>query len=100
LRKETIYLRPAGRFLEDDGDQAAASLGQALTGWQELGHPYDQVRVLSGISRALTQAKDHDGIKMTIQQAMGLINSLAAQLEDPALKTSFLASMFVRDIQK
>jgi tetratricopeptide (TPR) repeat protein len=85
---------------EGNAVQAAASLGQALTGWQELGHPYDQVRVLSGISRALTQAKDHDGIKMTIQQAMGLINSLAAQLEDPALKTSFLASMFVRDIQK
>jgi tetratricopeptide (TPR) repeat protein len=85
---------------EGDAVQAAASFGQALTGWQELGHPYDQVRALSGVSRALTQAKDHDGVKMAIEQAAGLVNSLAAQLEDPALKTSFLASMFLREIQK
>jgi tetratricopeptide (TPR) repeat protein len=79
--------------------QAADHFKQAQTKWQELGHPYDQARALSGFSRALTQ-EDHDEFKTAIEQAMGLVNSLAAQLEDPALKASFLASGFVREIQK
>jgi hypothetical protein len=86
-------------LLEGDAVQAADCFRQAQTTWQELGHPYDQVRALSGLSRALTQ-EDHDGFKTAIEQAMALINSLAAQLEDPALKSSFLASILVREIQK
>jgi DNA-binding SARP family transcriptional activator len=86
-------------LVEGDAAQAAAFFRQAQNKWQELGHPYDQARALSGFSRALTQ-EDHDGFKTAIEQAMGLVNSLAAQLEDPALKDSFLDSVFVREIQK
>ena len=85
---------------EGDTVQAAVFFKQAQTRWQELGHPYDQARALSGLSHALTQAKDHDRIKMAIQQATGLVNSLATQLEYPLFKASFLASVFVREIQK
>ena len=85
---------------EGNTAQAAATFRQAQTRWQELGHPYDQARALSGLCRALTQAKDHKGSKKEIEQAMELVNSLAAQLEDPVLKTSFLASALVREIQR
>jgi tetratricopeptide (TPR) repeat protein len=84
---------------EGDAVQAAAFFGRAQTRWQELGHPYDQARALGGLSRALTE-EDQDGFQTAIEQAMGLVNSLAAQLQDPALRASFLASVFVREIQK
>ena len=85
-------------LLERDEVQATAAFQQAQTSWQELGHPYDQVRALIGLSRALTQ--DQDEFKAVIGQAMGLVNFLDAQLEDPALKNSFLASVLVQQIQK
>ena len=84
---------------EGDTVQAAAFFRQAQTRWQELGHPYDQARALGGLSRALTE-EDQDGFQTAIEQALGLVNSLAAQLENPALKDAFLASVFVREVQK
>ena len=87
------------RLAERDTIQAAAFFRQAQTRWQELGHPYDQARALGGLSRALTE-EDQDGFQTATEQAIGLVNSLAAQLQDPAFKASFLASGFVREIQK
>ena len=87
------------RLLEGDVGQAATFFRQAQTRWQELGHSYDQARAISGLNRALTK-EDQDGPKTAIEQAMGLVNSLAAQLEDPVLKDAFLASVFIREVQK
>jgi hypothetical protein len=64
-----------------------------------LGHPYDQARALSGLGQALAQAGDRDGAQLASAQAEELINVLAAQLEDPALKSSFLNSPLVRKIR-
>jgi tetratricopeptide (TPR) repeat protein len=79
---------------EADADKAAASFEQAAARWQGLGHPYDHARALIGFRQALTLVGDSDEAKSASEQAIELINPLAAQLEDPALKTSFLALLW------
>ncbi len=77
---------------------AVGSLKQAVLLWQELGHPYDHARALSGLGQASTQAGDTSSAKSASKKALGLVESLAAQLEDPTHKTSFLDSVLVREI--
>jgi hypothetical protein len=50
---------------------------------------------LSGLGQALIQAGDRDGAKMVSERAEDLISVLAAQLDDPELKSSFLNSPLV-----
>lgn len=94
-------LEGLGWILLTEGDtvQAGTYFKQAYTRWQELVHPYDQIRAFSGLLRTMHQ-EDNDWFKTAIKQATELIDSLAAQLDDPVLKSSFLASVFVREIQK
>jgi tetratricopeptide (TPR) repeat protein len=75
---------------------SAASFRQAAAKWQELGHPYDQARALSGLGQALIQTGDRDGAKLVSERAADLISALAMQLDDPELKSSFLNSPLVR----
>lgn len=82
-----------------DPAKAVVSFEQAAALWQNLGHPYDHARALSGLGRALIQSGDEEGAKSASKAAMGLIDSLAAQLEDRALKTSFLDSLLVQEIR-
>ena len=84
---------------EADAVKAAASFEQAIAQWQDLGHPYDHARALSGLSQALTESGNRGRAKSALELAQGLVNSLAAQLEDPVLKTSFLDSALVREIR-
>lgn len=84
---------------EADVSRAAVSFEQAIVRWQDLDHPYDHARALSGLGRALAQAGDRDGAKSASEKAMGLADSLAAQLEDPGLKASFLDSVLLQEIR-
>jgi DNA-binding SARP family transcriptional activator/predicted ATPase len=83
---------------ELDATEAAAAFKQAVTRWQELGHPFDQSRTLSGLGQALAQMGDRNGVHLTLAQADELINVLAAQLDDHELKSAFLDSPLVKEI--
>jgi DNA-binding SARP family transcriptional activator/pimeloyl-ACP methyl ester carboxylesterase/tetratricopeptide (TPR) repeat protein len=72
---------------------------RAAVRWQDLGHPYDQARALTGLGQALTQADNDAGARAALGQAKALVDSLAAQLEDPLLKASFQKSALVRKIR-
>jgi DNA-binding SARP family transcriptional activator/pimeloyl-ACP methyl ester carboxylesterase len=80
---------------EAKASEAVASFKQAAAKWQELVHPYDQARALSGMRQALIQTGDRDGAKLVSERAADLISALAMQLDDPELKSSFLNSPLV-----
>jgi DNA-binding SARP family transcriptional activator/tetratricopeptide (TPR) repeat protein len=72
---------------------------RAAVCWQDLSHPYDQARALTGLGQALTQTDNEAGARAALGQAQALVNSLAAQLEDPLLKASFQKSALVQKIR-
>jgi predicted ATPase/DNA-binding SARP family transcriptional activator/pimeloyl-ACP methyl ester carboxylesterase len=71
----------------------------AVNRWQALGHPYDQARALTGLSASLAKTEDEAGSREALRQAKALVDALAAQLEDPSLKTSFEHSSLVQKIR-
>ncbi len=85
---------------EGDYDQAVEGFRQAVTGWEAMGRPYDQARALRGLAQALAQTGDVDGARAAFDQALGIIETLAAQLEDADLKTSFLNSPLVQQVRE
>lgn len=85
-------------FDGDDGE-AARLLAEAAELWQALGHPYDRVRALHALSRALERPGDRDGAATACRKALGLVDALAEQLDEPALQASFLDSALVREIK-
>ena len=87
-------------LVEFDPYRAAEAFRQAVAGWETLGRPYDQARALNGLGQALAQAGEMTEAKPAFDRAMGLIDSLAAQLDDPELKASFLNSTLVRAIRE
>lgn len=87
------------RLLQETPVQAIAALRQAVTGWQALGRPYDQMRVLARLGQVLDDTGETIEARVAIDQATGLSQMLAAQLEDTELKTSFLESPPVQKIQ-
>ena len=80
--------------------QATSSFEQAVVRWQTLGNPYDQARALSGLGLSRLRAGDKDASGSAYTQAMKLLHDLAAQLEDPLLKTSFMNSPLLREIRR
>ncbi len=78
--------------------EAAATFERATVKWQALNHPYDEVRALSGWGQALAQAGDREGSQLAWERAKGLINVLAAQLDDHTFKFAFLHSPLVGEI--
>ena len=85
---------------EADTAKATSAFEQAVAQWQTLDRPYDHARALSGLSRALIREGDDEKARTASERAMSLIDTLAAQLQDPALKTSFLASPLARQIRE
>jgi tetratricopeptide (TPR) repeat protein len=79
-------------------DQASEHFREAVKIWEEIERPYDQARALNGLGRALMPAGDLKGASEAYDQAMGIVESLADQLEDEELKGSFLSSHLVRQI--
>ncbi len=84
---------------EGSAQQAIEGFRQAVTGWQTVGRPYDQLRALKGLGQALAQRNDSDGTRAALDQALGITETLSAQLEEPDLRTSFLNSTLVREVR-
>jgi predicted ATPase len=80
--------------------RAVESFRRAVDGWQALGRPYDQARVLADLGRTLALADDAGGARAAFDQALSLIDSLAAQLDAAELKTAFLNSPLVRELRR
>ncbi len=83
----------------DSAAEAAEAFAQAAAGWQTVGHPYDQARALGGLSQALSGKGDNQGARTAAEQALALVEALAAQLPEPELKDSFLNSPLLREIR-
>jgi hypothetical protein len=84
---------------EDNPTQAVEPFRDAVAGWQALSRPYDQLRALRGLSYALEQLDDLQQARIARDQALHLVEMLATQLDDPTLRTSFLNSPLVQEIQ-
>jgi tetratricopeptide (TPR) repeat protein len=74
-------------------------LQPAAAQWQALGRPYDQVRVLVALGHALSQAGASDEARVALDQALSLVEALAAQLEDAELQAAFLRSPLVQELR-
>jgi tetratricopeptide (TPR) repeat protein len=72
---------------------------QAATDWGNLNRPYDQGRVLNLLGQTLLQKEDSRQAQLVFDHAQSIIERLAAQLEDAELRTSFLNSVMVQEIQ-
>jgi tetratricopeptide (TPR) repeat protein len=80
-------------------DAANASQSAATT-WGTLGRPYDQARALSAVGRTLAETGDSSAAYAALEQALRILDSLAAQLDDPELKHGFLYSALVREVRQ
>ncbi|HSM56550.1 MAG TPA: tetratricopeptide repeat protein [Candidatus Sulfomarinibacteraceae bacterium] len=70
---------------------AASRLEEAAARWRDLERPYDQARALDGLRRALLQAGDDERAGAAAEQAVKLVEALAAQLDDATLREAFVA---------
>lgn len=85
-------------LVEGNMAETVVAFKEAKAKWQEMGHPYDEARTLSGLGQALMQAGDRQGAQMAWERAEELINVLAAQLDNHELKFAFLNSPLVKEI--
>lgn len=72
---------------------AAERLEQAAAEWANLNRLFDQARVLNALGRALLQSGDGRKARSAFEQAATLMDTLAGELEDVALRSSFLSSV-------
>ena len=75
-----------------DATRAAGQFHAAVAQWEALERPYDRARALASLADALATAGDPVAAHAAGEQARALVNALAAQLEDAALKRAFLDS--------
>jgi DNA-binding SARP family transcriptional activator len=85
---------------EGDALRAEDYLQQAAAQWQALGRPYDQARTLLDLGRALLQAGTASEARAALDQALGLVEPLAAQLEDAEMQRAFLDSPLVQELRR
>jgi tetratricopeptide (TPR) repeat protein len=85
-------------LVEGNVAEATMIFKQATVRWQEIDHPYDEARALSGLGQALVQAGDKEAAQLVWERAKGVINGLAAQLGDQELKAAFLDSPLATEI--
>jgi tetratricopeptide (TPR) repeat protein len=86
-------------LVEGEVAETAVAFQQAVARWQALDHPYDIARTLHGLGQALAQSGDRRSAHVAWEQAVEVINSLAAQLDDHELRVTFLNSPLVRGIR-
>lgn len=84
---------------KDRPDQASAHFREAVEIWEKIERPYDRARALNGLGRGYITAGDHEGACEAYKQATTIVESLADQLVDQALRESFLSSQIVRQIK-
>jgi len=85
---------------EHDALRAVEYMQQAAAQWQALGRPYDQVRVLVALGDALSQAGAAGEARLVLDQALKLVEPLAAQLEDAEVQAAFLCSPLVQELHR
>ncbi len=86
-------------LMDNEIDRAVASLRSALRQWTAQERPYDQLRTLNGLSRALIAAGDEGGARTACNQAGNLLEVLAAPLDAVELKASFFDSVLAQEIK-
>ena len=84
---------------KDLPDQASAHFREAVNIWEEIERPYDQLRAFAGLGKALMRIDDKERATQVLDQAMGIVESLADQLTDPELRETFLSSQLVLQIK-
>jgi hypothetical protein len=87
-------------LLQETPVQAITPLRQDVRRWETLGRAYDQIRALNSLGQALLQMKNSREAEEALDEAQRLIELLAAQLEDAALRTSFFNSPLVQRNRK
>ncbi len=80
-------------------DPASGHFHEAVKIWEMAEWPYHQTRALNGLGRALMMVGDNHGASDAYEQAMGIINALADQVEDQEMRKSFLSSRLVLQIK-
>jgi len=85
---------------EGKHQQAAERFRAALAGWEALARPYDQLRTLSALGRSLTRLGEAGQAQAAFDQAWDISQTLADQLDDKELKSSFLDSTLLRRIRR
>jgi DNA-binding SARP family transcriptional activator len=80
--------------------RAVDDLQHAAAQWQALGRPYDQVRALATLARALLQDRSAGAARLALDQALNLVEPLAAQLEDAEVQAAFRASPLVQELHR
>ncbi len=85
---------------EGDAKLSAKHFRKAVEIWEALGRPYDLVRALGGLGRALVMADDPKAALLVFDHAMQQIQALADQLEDKEMRNSFLSSQLVDEIRQ
>lgn len=112
LESEAALAEAQGIIALAEGSPLAAThpFRQASAIWEALSRPYDQARALKGLGYALhswhkqhpqTGAEDSysSSARLAFGQALAILDSLAAQLSDPVLKTSFLGSQLYQEVR-
>jgi class 3 adenylate cyclase len=87
-------------LVEEHGPQAVKYFQDAVKIWEVLGRPYDQARALGGYGQALVNANDLDAARSALDEAKRIFESLADQLEDSEMRSSFLTSQLVDGIRQ
>jgi tetratricopeptide (TPR) repeat protein len=82
-----------------DLHRAVEQLQEAAGRWDAAGRPYDHARALNHLGQALVQGGNVAAARATFEQALAIVDRLAAQLSEEELKASFLSSVLVQDIQ-
>jgi predicted ATPase/DNA-binding SARP family transcriptional activator len=80
--------------------QAVSHYKVAAANWEALQRPYDHLRTLAGLSRALSYIADIASANAIQQQATSTIEQLANELDEPEVKQAFLASPLVMEIRR
>jgi tetratricopeptide (TPR) repeat protein len=87
----------AALHLSEQEYQAAQEHYQAAAlGWQSLGRPLDLAHALAGLGNAQAAAGRAGLSRESFDQALALLHSLAAQIEDPHLRASFQSAPLAR----
>ncbi len=73
---------------------------KAVGVWEAQERPYDQARALGGLGRAQAMADNPQAAELAFDLAMQQFQTLADQLENAELRTSFLSSELVDAVRK
>jgi tetratricopeptide (TPR) repeat protein len=86
-------------MIDNDFRSAIESLSEAVNQWAAQSRPYDQVRTLNGLSRALLELGNDAAAREACERALSIVETLNAQLDVEEMKISFLNSALVREIK-